>query len=65
MIRSFEPSDMDRVLEIWLEASIQAHDFLAREFWESKVSEMRDTYLPASETYPGCFMRKRLGQANK
>ncbi|BCS97561.1 acetyltransferase [Desulfoluna limicola] len=51
MIRSFDPADMDRVLEIWLEASIKAHDFVAGEFWESKVPEMQEVYLPASETY--------------
>lgn len=51
MIRSFETSDMTQVLGIWLQASIKAHHFVAKEFWESKVAEMRDIYLPASETY--------------
>jgi putative acetyltransferase len=51
MIRPFVPSDMERVLSIWLEASIQAHDFAAKEFWESKVSDMRELYIPGSDTY--------------
>jgi len=51
MIRSFETPDMTQVLGIWLQASIKAHYFVAKEFWESKVAEMRDIYLPASETY--------------
>ncbi len=42
---------MEQVLSIWLEASIQAHDFVAKEFWESRVPDMRDRYIPGSETY--------------
>lgn len=51
MIRVFESSDMNDVLDIWLRASIEAHSFVGREFWESKVEDMRKTYLPASDTY--------------
>lgn len=42
---------MDQVITIWLETSIQAHDFISDEFWLSKVKDMRDIYLPSSETY--------------
>lgn len=51
MIRKYRESDMEQVLDVWLSASIEAHDFIASEFWRSKVSEMRDIYLPASETF--------------
>ncbi len=51
MIRRFEDPDMERVIGIWLEASVRAHDFIDRQFWESKVDDMKDVYLPASETY--------------
>jgi putative acetyltransferase len=51
MIRYYEPSDTDQIISIWLAASIEAHDFVKKEFWESKVADMRDVYLPASETY--------------
>ncbi len=50
-IRPFQADDMEAVLSIWLSASVQAHDFIAPRFWESKQSAMRDVYLPASETY--------------
>jgi len=60
MIRNFQPSDMDAVIEIWLDASIRAHDFVSGNFWQSKVIEMREVYIPASETYvyeeAGCTM---------
>jgi putative acetyltransferase len=42
---------MNDVLNIWLEASIGAHGFVEREFWESKIDDMRETYIPASDTY--------------
>jgi putative acetyltransferase len=51
MIRPFETSDMNDVLDIWLKASIQAHNFVDRKFWESKADDMRDIYIPASDTY--------------
>ncbi|RUO25536.1 hypothetical protein CWE09_02015 [Aliidiomarina minuta] len=51
MIREFMASDMESVLNIWLESSVKAHDFVDREFWESKLDDMRNIYIPASETY--------------
>ncbi|SDL65145.1 putative acetyltransferase [Franzmannia pantelleriensis] len=51
MIRDFIASDMDSVLSIWLESSAEAHDFVDRAFWESKLDDMRNIYIPASETY--------------
>ncbi|HQM99636.1 MAG TPA: N-acetyltransferase [Candidatus Hydrogenedentes bacterium] len=51
MIRQFTENDMDAVLDIWLAASLQAHDFVAPSFWESHVKTMRTVYIPASETY--------------
>lgn len=50
MIRACRPSDMDTILNIWLSASIKAHDFIAAGFWQSKLDDMRNIYLPASET---------------
>ncbi|GLO62921.1 acetyltransferase [Vibrio sp. MACH09] len=51
MIRQYTPTDIEPVLDIWLKASIKAHDFVAAEFWQSQQTNMRDTYLPASKNY--------------
>ncbi|SFN97294.1 N-acetyltransferase [Xenorhabdus japonica] len=51
MIRTFTEADMDAVLSIWLEASIKAHNFVASEFWQSQIQNMRHIYIPASEVY--------------
>lgn len=51
MIRAYRQADIDQVLSIWLDASIEAHHFIEKEFWESKVIDMREIYLPASEIF--------------
>src|SRR5690606_26063056 len=50
MIRDSRAGDIDAILDIWLSASIQAHDFIDSAFWVAKVGDMRDIYLPASQT---------------
>lgn len=51
MIRNYLPSDINKMSTIWLEASILAHDFIPRSFWESKADDMRKVYLPSSMNY--------------
>lgn len=51
MIREYNENDISLVLDIWLRASIKAHDFVEAEFWEAQVDNMRDIYIPASTTY--------------
>ncbi|CCO48169.1 putative Acetyltransferase [Vibrio nigripulchritudo SOn1] len=51
MIRKFTQSDIDAVLDIWLTASIDAHNFVEADFWRDQISNMRDVYIPASEVY--------------
>ncbi|MBV7263435.1 N-acetyltransferase [Photobacterium sp. WH24] len=51
MIRAFTDTDMEPVLDIWLNASLKAHDFISPNYWQSQVDNMRSMYLPASEVY--------------
>ena len=51
MIRNYQSSDIEHLIQIWLEASIKAHHFIPREFWQSQVESMRNIYLPSSEVY--------------
>lgn len=50
MIRKLQAGDIEAVLNIWLEASIEAHDFMPADFWKSKLEDMRNIYIPNSET---------------
>lgn len=38
-------------MNIWLQASVKAHDFVSREYWKSQLDKMRTVYIPASENY--------------
>jgi len=51
MIRKLKAEETNDVLDIWVKASIEAHSFVSREFWKSRMDVMRDTYIPASDTY--------------
>jgi putative acetyltransferase len=51
MIRPFRVNDMESVLKIWLDASIQTHSFMPAAFWKAQVPLIRDQYLPMSDTY--------------
>ena len=41
MVRDYRPSDLDRILKIWLQANIQAHDFIDRSYWEENSGLVR------------------------
>lgn len=50
-IRVYQTSDLDSIIQIWYSASIQAHDFIDTLYWETRQIEMKETYIPMSETY--------------
>lgn len=50
-IRKAAADDTQAMLQIWLDASIQAHDFIPAAFWQNQLISMRDTYLPLAENY--------------
>jgi putative acetyltransferase len=51
VIRKIVESDINRVCEIWVRASLKAHDFVDPDFWISKEPDMREKYIPMSETW--------------
>ncbi|MDQ0206525.1 N-acetyltransferase [Alkalicoccobacillus murimartini] len=50
MIRPLESNDVEQVVAIWLESSLQAHYFIADAYWQDQQAAMRDEYIPQSET---------------
>lgn len=50
MIRKKEPADLDRLMEIWLAANLQAHSFVAADYWQSNLALVRQM-LPQAEVY--------------
>jgi len=51
MIRTSNREDTDRIMDIWFRANISAHSFIPGNYWEKNYAVVRDTYLPASESY--------------
>lgn len=51
MIRPLSATDLDTVVELWYQASVQAHDFIPAAFWREQRAAMRDIYLPASKSW--------------
>jgi len=51
MIRSYNDKDSDILVDIWYKASLQAHDFIDSGYWKSQIEEMKEKYIPMSETH--------------
>jgi putative acetyltransferase len=51
MIRKYEQGDLIELLDAWYSASQVAHPFLSRDFFEQERRNIRDLYLPNSETW--------------
>lgn len=47
MIRKFEKKDTERVMQIWLEVNIEAHDFVPSDYWLSRYPSVQQQILQA------------------
>ena len=47
MIRLAERQDLDRIMEIWLEGNLQAHDFVDPDYWTGCLQEVREAIAQA------------------
>ena len=52
MIRNMEPSDLDAVLDIWLESNLQAHPFVPAGYWRDNLEMVREQ-LPRGRCMSG------------
>ncbi|WP_053218351.1 GNAT family N-acetyltransferase [Virgibacillus senegalensis] len=50
-IRPAKNIEVNKLVEIWYEGSLIAHDFIDKTFWESKQTEMAERYFPMSENF--------------
>lgn len=50
MVREFCSGDLERVLEIWLEANADAHGFIPRHYWEGQLETVK-ALLPQAEVF--------------
>ena len=50
MIRKYVNGDINAVMQIWLNTNIQAHSFIASDYWQSNFDMVREM-LPRAEIY--------------
>lgn len=50
-IRKYRENEIEDIVELWYEVSIKAHDFISDDYWEAGKVEMKEKYIPISDTY--------------
>ena len=50
MIRKFKESDLDKVMNIWLDSNIKAHSFISKIYWEGNHDFVKSV-IPSAEVY--------------
>src|SRR5699024_10533524 len=61
MIRAYKENDIDILIDIWYKSSLQAHDFICSGYWECQIEEMKEMYVPMSETHVITNQTKLIG----
>ncbi|MDB0439418.1 N-acetyltransferase [Clostridioides difficile] len=51
MIRKSNNKDIDKIMEIWEESTIKAHDFISKDYWKNNYNTVKNEYIPISETF--------------
>lgn len=51
IIRKYQHTVIDVLVDIWYKTSVKAHYFIREEYWKSQIKEMKENYIPMSETY--------------
>ena len=58
MIRKYEATDIEGIIEVWYEASLIAHPFLDSDFIEKEKRNIRELYIPNTKTW--VFSKKNV-----
>lgn len=51
MIRNLKNDDIDIVMELWKESTMEAQNFIPDEYWLENYDNVKNNYLPNSDTY--------------
>jgi putative acetyltransferase len=51
MIRKSTKDDINKIVQLWYEVSLKAHDFIDKEYWKASQQDMKEEYIPLSDTY--------------
>jgi len=61
MIRLYQESDVEDIIEIWYQASLVAHPFLSENFLSEEKRQIRQLYLPHAQTWVYEWQGKPVG----
>ncbi|PWC12319.1 N-acetyltransferase [Brenneria roseae subsp. americana] len=51
MIRAYREQDLASLMSLWLESTTLAHPFINEEYWRESAGQVRDVYIPQSQTW--------------
>ena len=50
MIRALQKADIERVVDIWLDTNLKAHNFIPGQYWKNNIDLVKEM-LPQAEVY--------------
>lgn len=51
MIRKLETKDIDKIMDIWINSSIDGHKFIDEKYWRDNYDTLKNVYIPMSEVF--------------
>lgn len=51
MIRKLKNEDINKVMDIWEESTIKAHDFIDKDYWKNNYDTVKNVHIPISDTF--------------
>lgn len=51
MIRAYRNQDLQPISDLWLQTSLQCHNFIAESFWQNNLENIKNIYIPNSQTF--------------
>ena len=51
MVEKSKENDLNSIIDIWLRANIQAHNFIPETYWRENLEIVKKEYIPKSDTY--------------
>ncbi|QGU94432.1 N-acetyltransferase [Clostridium bovifaecis] len=61
MIKELEREKLNEVMEIWKEATIDAHKFIPKDYWLKNYNVVKDVYIPIAKTFVYIEKGKAIG----
>lgn len=61
MIKELKLENINEIMEIWKEATIEAHKFISKDYWLKNYDVVKETYIPMAKTYVYIEENKMLG----